>query len=336
MGLWRPLSSTEKAIEIASKYWIPVRKTFTLPHCHLPTTIVFFLKLAKFFVPLSVLATIAGVVLMVYPGPKLSIDFTGGTLIEITAPTGATAATISDAVRALETTPRIDYVSTAITGDGTAIIRIRDISNDEHTQLIAHLKKTFGEIDEQQFTTIGPTVGATLKHRAVMATALACIGIALYVAFAFRKVPRKLSPWRFGLITVLTLMHDVIFTVSVFIILSHLTSFEIDTLFITALLTTLGYSVNDTIVIFDRIRENVSSQGRHEEFAQVTERSLRETIGRSFNTGFSTLIMLFALYFFGSSSIRWFVLALIVGISVGTYSSIFLAAPLLVYWKKKS
>ena len=212
---------------------------------------------------------------------------------------------------------------------------MRDITNEQHLELIANAQTAFGSVEELQFTTIGPTVGETLKKRSIWALSIASIAIVLYVAFAFRKVPRRLSPWRFGIIAVITLLHDVMITVGIFVILSHVTPFEFDTLFITALLTILGYSVNDTIVIFDRIRSNLFLQERREEFSEVAERSLRQSINRSINTSVSTLIMLCSLFVLGSESIRWFVLTLIVGAVIGTYSSIFLAVPLLVYWKKK-
>jgi len=168
-----------------------------------------------------------------------------------------------------------------------------------------------------------------------MALSIAACAIVLYIAFAFRRVPRRLSPWRFGIIAVITLLHDVLITVGIFVIISQITTFEFDTLFITALLTILGYSVNDTIVIFDRIRDNLALQHRNEEFEAVAERSLHQSIRRSINTSVSTLIMLCSLFFLGSESVKWFVLTLIVGAVIGTYSSIFIATPLLVYWKKK-
>ncbi|MCK5015720.1 MAG: protein translocase subunit SecF [Candidatus Peribacteraceae bacterium] len=227
-------------------------------------------------------------------------------------------------------------VSISKTKKGSMLIRMRDISNPEHLALIDYLKEKFETVEEHQYTTIGPTVGASLKQRAIWALIITAIAIILYVAFAFRKVPKKLSPWRFGIIAVITLLHDVLITVGLFVILSIYTSFEIDTLFITALLTIMGYSVNDTIVIFDRIRDNLSNQSRNEPFADVAERSLQQSIMRSINTSVSTLIMLLSLFLLGSESIRWFVLTLIVGAIIGTYSSIFLATPLLVYWKKKN
>lgn len=294
-----------------------------------------FLKLGKYFMALSGLLAAASLVLIFIPGPVLSIDFTGGTLMEITMPEGKDKETVRAALGSFF--PGEVHAATAIsvTKEGTALMRLRTLTNEEHLALLGHLETTLGAVEERQFTTIGPTVGSNLKRRSIWALGIACVAIMLYVAFAFRNVPRKLGSWKFGIITVITLFHDVLVTTGLFVILSHFTSFEMDTLFITALLIILGYSVMDTVVIFDRIRENLTLQQRGEDFATVAERSLRESITRSLNTVICTLIMLIALFLFGSESIRWFVAALILGISIGTYSSIFLATPLLVYWRNK-
>ncbi|MFA7681621.1 MAG: protein translocase subunit SecF [Candidatus Peribacteraceae bacterium] len=296
-----------------------------------------FLKPAKFFLTFSTLLVAGSIVLAIVPGPKMSIDFTGGTLMEIRIPS---ASTKEDLVAALsnytfEGGESLGNVSISSTKAETMLLRLRDLTNEEHLALISYLNTAIGDTEELQFTTIGPTIGATLKRRSMWALSIASIAIVLYLAFAFRKVPRRMSPWKFGIIAVITLLHDVLITFGVFIILSQITAFEFDTLFVTALLTIMGYSVNDTIVIFDRIRDNLFNQERGESLEDLAERSLRESFVRSFNTSFSTLIMLFALYALGSQSIRWFVLTLIVGTVIGTYSSIFLATPLLVYWRKK-
>lgn len=293
-----------------------------------------FLKLARFFVPLSTALVVCGTVLLFVPGPKLSIEFTGGTLMEISVPEGTSKQSLQDAIKSYPGTA-IGNFSLAQTKDSHFLVRMRDLSNDDHVALSKHLNDTVGEVVEKQFTTIGPTVGQTLKQRSAMALVIASAGIVLYIAFAFRKIPKSQNPWKFGIVALLTLVHDVMITVGVFVILSHKSTFEVDTLFITALLTIMGYSVNDTIVIFDRIRDNLMTQDRKESFANIAERSLREVLVRSFNTSFSALIMLLALCFLGSESIRWFVIALTLGIGAGTYSSIFIAVPLLVYWRNK-
>jgi preprotein translocase subunit SecF len=294
------------------------------------------LKPAKFFLGLSSALVLTSVVLLFVPGPKMSIDFTGGTMIEIRLPDDIDKSNVEDALATFESENPLGNVALSKTKSNTVFMRMRDISNDEHIALQLHLRSELGQIKELQFTTIGPTVGESLKKRSFWALGIAAIAIVLYIAFAFRKIPRKLSPWRFGIIAVVTLIHDVLITVGIFIIISQVTTFEFDTLFITALLTILGYSVNDTIVIFDRIRDNLSEQGRKEEFSEIADKSLSQSITRSINTSVSTLIMLSCLFVLGSESIRWFVLTLITGAIIGTYSSLFLATPLLVYWKKKA
>ncbi|MDD3897179.1 MAG: protein translocase subunit SecF [Candidatus Peribacteraceae bacterium] len=294
-----------------------------------------FMKLSKATLILSALLVLTSIILFIVPGPKLSIDFTGGTLMEITIPEEKEKADLELAVRSFATTPSIDYVTINRTKAGSYILRMRDLSNEEHLALQTHIAKEVGEMQEMQFTTIGPTVGATLKKRSVWALGIAAIAIVFYLAFAFRKVPRHLSPWKFGMVAVIALIHDVTITTGIFVVISHLTAFEFDTLFITALMTIIGYSVNDTIIIFDRIRDNLFLQEKREPFEQTVEQSLRQSLMRTANTSFSTIIMLSALFILGAESIRWFVLTLIMGIVIGTYSSIFLAAPLLVYWRSK-
>ena len=294
-----------------------------------------FLKPAKFFLTISAILVGVSLVLLVTPGPKLSIDFTGGTLVEIDVPDGKTKTDIQSVVDGYADIGDLGQVSISATKDATVLMRMRNLSNEEHLAFLGHLTENFGDINERQFTTIGPTVGATLKQRSLTALFIAALAIVVFIAFAFRKIPRKLSPWRFGIIAVVTLLHDIIITVGIFIVLSQFTSFEFDTLFVTALLTILGYSVNDTIVIFDRIRDNLNTQNKHNSFEEIAEASLQQSILRSINTSLSTLIMLSTLFILGSSSIRWFVLTLIVGAIIGTYSSIFVATPLLVQWHKR-
>lgn len=291
-----------------------------------------FLKPAKYFFAISAALTAVSFVLLVVPGPVLSIEFTGGTRMELSAP-GKTAEDVTAALRsfeAVELSPTVNRMQS-----GNFVARTRGIDDQTGRALSEHLEKTLGDVSIAQYTTIGPTVGRTLQVRAVQALIVASLGIILYLAFAFRKIPRRYSPWKFGMVAVVTLLHDVMVTVGIFVILSHVTAFEVDTLFVTALLTILGYSVNDTIIVFDRIRDNLFVQERKESFAVIANRSVGQTWKRSMYTSFSTLIMLIALYFLGTESIRWFVLTLITGITLGTYSSIFVATPLLVYWNER-
>ena len=291
-----------------------------------------FIKFSKASLVLSAILVLASIGLLVYPGPKLSIEFTGGTLMELE---GTTAAELESTVRALPWEgEQLRSADLSVTRTGSVFLRMPTLTNEEHLQLLGALKEKHPEIEELQFTTIGPTVGAGLKRRALWALAVASVAIVVYLAAAFRKVPRELSPWSFGLAAVAALFHDLLITVGIFVILSHVTSFQFDTLFVSALLSIMGYSVSDTIVIFDRIRENLYLEGKRESLSELADRSLKQTLSRTISTGVATMIMLLALFLFGAESIRWFMLALIVGTIIGTYSSFFVATPLIVYLRK--
>jgi len=296
-----------------------------------------FLKLSKIFLPISILLVVASIVTLLYPGPRLSIEFTGGTLMEYRLPEGKTNDDLKAALSLFaDAKEEFANVSIAKTREGSYFVRSQSLSNEKHVALQAHLKETLGDVQELQFNTIGPTVGQSLKQRSLLALVAATLAIIAYIALAFRKIPRKLNPWRFGMIAVVALLHDIFITVGIFTLLSYYTTFQVDTLFISALLSIMGYSVNDTIVIFDRIRDNLEEERKMQDFGQLAELSLQQTITRTINTGLGALIMLFALFFLGSESIRWFILTLIIGTIIGTYSSFFIATPLLVFWRKKT
>jgi preprotein translocase subunit SecF len=212
--------------------------------------------------------------------------------------------------------------------NNSVILRFKDIDEATHQNILHSL----GDVEEKSFESVGPVIGAELMRRAIYAIALVILMIVIYIAWAFRKVSRPISSWQYGIATLIALLHDVIIPVGIFAILGHFLGVEIGLLFVTAVLTILGFSVHDTIVVFDRIRENLR---RHigDNFEDTVNRSINQTISRSINTSFTVLLTLLAVYFFGGESIRYFALALIVGIIFGTYSSIFIASPLLVLWE---
>lgn len=214
------------------------------------------------------------------------------------------------------------------------IIKTRHISTNGHDQMIPELKKVLGDFEETRFTTVGPTVGESLRYRAFFAVGVASLMIVLYIAFAFRKIPRHIGQWRFGVSAVVAMLHDLGIMLGIYVYFGVFFGVEVDALFITAMLTVLGFSVHDTIVVFDRIREKLKYQKRDESFADIANQAVNETIARSINTSFSVFLTLLALAIFGSESIRFFVLALMVGIVAGTYSSIFVASPILVDWQE--
>jgi len=217
--------------------------------------------------------------------------------------------------------------------EGTYLVTIEDLRDEEIQKISADLKKAVGDFEESSYRKVDATIGSSFKKKAFQALLAALAGIIIFVAYSFRKIPESIGPWRFGAVAIIALFHDIIILLGVFAVLGYITGAELDLPFITALLATLGFSVNDTIVILDRIRENIRSQKPHETFEDTIEKSVQQTLLRSINTSISTVLPLLGLLVFGASAIFYFVLALAVGILIGTYSSIFLAAPLLAEWK---
>ena len=193
------------------------------------------------------------------------------------------------------------------------------------------LSEKYEGMIEEQFTSIGPVIGRELKGQAAVQLILVSLGIIFYIAYAFRKVTRPVSSWRFGVAAIVALVHDLLIVIGVFAILGHYRGVEVDSLFVTALLTVLGFSVHDTIVVFDRIRENLRIRAGANLF-EIINNSINQTLIRSLNTSLTVVFVLAALFLFGGESIHYFVLALLIGIVAGTYSSIFIASPILYVW----
>jgi preprotein translocase subunit SecF len=265
-------------------------------------------------------------------GLRLGIDYKGGTVIEYSS---SLTNKVDLAKDALDSSNYTGY-QIKESGSTNAIIRLQNLSNDEHIKLTGSLREKIADYNEVKYDTVGPTIGKDLTNKSIIAVIIASIGIIVFIAFAFRKVPKPLSSWKFGLCAVIALIHDLLITTGFVAILSHFFIWmEVDALFITALLTIMGFSVHDTIVVYDRLRENFI-RNPHEDISLAAEESINQTIVRSINTSMTTIIVLLALLVFGSPSIRHFVVILVFGIIIGTYSSIFNAAPLLVIWQKKS
>lgn len=219
--------------------------------------------------------------------------------------------------------------------DGTFILKFRRLSEEQNLAVLEHLRTELGDFDLLQSRDVSPLFAKTFRDRAFIALVVASIMIILYITFAFRKVSRGIKSWKLGVAAIIALIHDIAIIVGIFVLLGQFLQVEVDALFITALLSVMGFSVNDTIVVFDRVRENLLIKHHDETFDQVAERSLQQTLARSINTSFSTLLVLVSLLVFGAYEIFYFVLALALGVVVGTYSSIFLATPLLTVFQKK-
>lgn len=274
------------------------------------------------FLIFSTLLILPGLYFLFTSGLALGIDFTGGALLEYQFEKQVNI----DDLREFGTVTK--------TNDNTYIIRTKP---QEHEQLQT-LKKTItekvGNFKVQREENVGPVIGEELKQKSLVALVLACLMIVLFITYSFRKVPKPASSFRFGLSAIAALIHDVLVVVGAFAVFGYFFNVEIDVLFVTALLTIIGFSVHDTIVVFDRIRENLP---RHlsKKFSEVADISITQTLARSLNTSLTIVFVLTALLFFGGESIRWFVVALLIGVIAGTYSSIFNATALLVFWEEK-
>lgn len=280
-------------------------------------------------VPLLILAlSVASLALW---GLKPGIDLSGGSLVQVTyVSTRPDPAAVSELVKPLG----LGEVRVQPSGTDGFLLRLRDISPQEKNALLSVLA-TLGPIHEDLFTSVSPTIGAELLRKAWIAVGLVVVSIIAFIAFAFRGVSRPVASWKYGVVAMLTLLHDIVVPMGLFAFLGHVAGAEVDSLFIVALLTILGISINDTIVVFDRIRENLRALGGHigrQAFGDVVHTSVRQTIARSINTSVTTIIVLVALLLLGPEATKNFALTLIVGMVAGTYSSILLAAPMLVWW----
>jgi preprotein translocase subunit SecF len=288
-----------------------------------------FTKYAKFYYGISGILIIASIAALIAFGLKFGIEFTGGSNMQL---------------EFLDTRPSNEIINKTVadfklgeiiiqpTAEKGIILQFRGVDETTHQQILAKINEAF-KVEEKSFQFIGPSVGQELKNKTTIAVILALLAITIYIAFAFRKVSKPVSSWKYGITSLVALIHDIVIPLGVFAVLGKLYNVEITIPIIAALLTVLGFSVHDTIVIFDRIRENILRKGMGQ-FEETINLSLSQTVGRSLSTVFSTLIPLFALYFFGGETLKYFSFSLIIGITSGAYSSIFIASPLLVSWKK--
>lgn len=281
------------------------------------------------FFALSIILLIPGILSLIFWGLPLGIDFKGGSLIVLNFKgERPQAQTITEKLSTLD----LGNITVQPVAEKGVSLKLKHIDNETYQKILQNLKDNFGDIEEVSFDAIGPTIGKELRNKSVMAVILVLILIIIYIAFAFRKVSTgPVHSWVYGVAAVIALIHDIFMVMGIFSILSHFFKIEIDTLFVTALLTILGFSVHDTIVVFDRIRERLKVS-YNKTFEETVNDSINQTLVRSINTTLTTLFVLLALFLFGGQSIKHFVLALLIGITSGTYSSIFVASPLLVVW----
>jgi preprotein translocase subunit SecF len=288
-----------------------------------------------FFALTSAIALVA-IASVAFFGLSLGIDFTGGTLVELQYD-----GTRPDALSLTSALSDAGYEGFSLREAGADgyIMRAANITDEQREMLETVFSHQGGTAHVERLTEIGPTIGVELRNKAILAISLVLLAILFFIAFAFRKVSEPVSSWSYGGIALVTLLFDVVVPLGFFAFLGFALGAQIDTLFVTAILTVLGYSVHDTIVVFDRTRENLrinADKGRKEDFAEVAGRALSQTITRSINTSVTTALALLALYILGPESTQVFSLTLLVGIIAGTYSSIFFATPLLVALERRN
>jgi len=289
------------------------------------------IKHRNLWLSLSGIMVVASIIFISLWGLKFGLDFTGGSLLEVKFTSGQPS--VSTVQAGLNDT-QVSSLIIQPTED-SMILRFQESDEDTHQAVVNALRQlpeAQAGLEEVRFEAIGPSIGQELRSKAFWLMFFVLIVIIIYIGLAFQRVSKPVASWKYGLTAIIALFHDLLITIGVFSLLGHFYGVEINTTFVVALLTVLGYSVNDTIVVFDRTRENLpKSTGS---FAETVNSSLNQTLVRSINTVITTLLALLAVLFFGGDSIREFVLALIIGIFCGAYSSIFVASPLLVVWQR--
>jgi len=290
-------------------------------------------KIYKIMFWFSILLVVLSIIVTGVFGLRLGVDFSGGSVLELGFENRPIITEVKDTL-----TAKIGDVEISPEGEKGLIIRTHELTEAQHQEVLSALQEAFPEsgLQERQFSSVGPVIGNELKQRSLFAIFLVLISVVIYIAIVFRKLGRTTSPWAMGLSAIFALIHDIIVPVGIFSLLGHFYGIEITGVFVAAALTILGFSVSDTVIIYDRIRENIIRGGNKNEFGAIVHRSVMQTLTRSLNTVFTVLLSLFAIYFFGGESIKYFSLALIVGIFLGAYSSIFVASPLLVWLTKKA
>ncbi len=283
----------------------------------------------KIFYIISGILVIASIISLLIWGLKLGIDFTGGSFLEVEFQKERPA---NEQIKNALSDLNLGEINLQTVGGRGIILKFKHIDEPTHLSIIQRLSM-LQNLDEKRFEAIGPMIGKELQKKALSAIFLVLVMIIFYIAWAFRQVSKPVSSFHYGIAAIIALLHDVIIPPGIFAILGHFYGAEINLLFITGLLTILGFSVHDTIVVFDRIRENLR-KGYFKDFETTVNESIRQTFSRSVSTSLTVLLTVLAIYFFGGETIKYFALLLIFGLFFGTYSSIFIASPLLVSWEK--
>ncbi len=283
------------------------------------------IKRRKIYLSFSLLLILGSLLSLIFFGLRLGIDFTGGSLIEVEFMEGRPS---NDQIKEKLNDLDLGQINLQPTGENGLILRLKNLDEATHQEILSKINP----VEEERFESIGPVIGSELKRKALWAIGLALLAIIIYIAWAFRKVSKPVASWQYGLVAIAALFHDVFITLGFFSILGEIKQIEIGLPLVAAFLTILGYSVNNSIVIFDRARENLLKTD-WKDFTETINLSINQSISRCLNTALTTLFVLLAIFLLGGETIKYFSLALIIGIIIGTYSSIFITSPLIVLWQ---
>lgn len=285
-----------------------------------------FIKYRKFYFVLSGFLVLGSLVSIFVFGLRPGIEFTGGSILELEYQDSRPS---NQEIKEKLAELNLGEIYVQPTGEKGVILRMKEISEETHQQILEKLAAA----KELRFESLGPVVGQELKEKTKIAVFASLLAIVLYIAFVFKKASRPIASWQYGIASLLALFHDVLIPLGTLSLLGNFYGVQITIPVIVALLTVLGYSINNTVVVFDRIRENLLKRvgATYEETVNI---SLNQTLSRCLNTSFTTLFVLIAIFLLGGETLKFFALTLILGILAGTYSSIFLASPLLVSWLK--
>lgn len=287
-----------------------------------------FLRYSKIYYLLSGLLALGATGVLVFFGLRFGIDFLGGSILEVEFEKRPENAAIQEKLKDLN----LGEIIIQPTGEKGVIIRTKEVDEETHQKIFSKIGE-LSEVKERQFENIGPVIGQELRRKTIILIAVSLVALLIYITIAFRRVSRPVSGWQYGIISIIALSFDILITIGVFSILGKFYNIQFNIPIITALLTILGYTINDKVIVFDRVRENIL-RSRGLEFEDLVNQSLNQTLGRSLSTGFCSLLVLIAIFFFGGETLKYFSLTLIVGVVVGTYSSLFLATPIIVSWLK--
>lgn len=287
-----------------------------------------FLKYKKIYYVFSGILFLAAIASLLVFGLNFGIDFLGGTLLEVDFEQRPENSVILEKLKELN----LGEIVIQPTGERGAIFRLKEVDEDTHQKILSKLEE-ISKVEEKRFESIGPVIGRELRQKTVLLIVASLFALLIYIAISFSKVTRPISSWQYGIISIFALTFDVLIPIGTLSLLGKFSNVQLNIPIVTALLTILGYTINDKVIVFDRVRENLL-RSRTQDFENLVEQSLNQTLTRSLSTGFCTLLVLLAIFLFGGETLKYFSLVMIVGIIVGTYSSLFLATPILVSWLK--